>query len=347
MECHIKCDLKMVGSHTYTQGTIEVHHKQKTATIEQFIVICSKDISTNTPNTTGKCKLNENGKETQQSSELNDDTYCDRKKKKCDRKREKWTWEAPLLQYNSEIKNSKFILPQITMSNVRSLPQQMKDLILLVQDSNHVINKSELIFFTETWLDEWSPSVRLENYKDFRENRDKKKTKKESGGGSIAYIKVDWAEEIDKIQSINEPSYELMTLRIKPKDSEPIVFILVYVPGHAFSYAATEIAEEYKQRSSNGDPVFLLGDFNLCKVSSILTNLQQYVTCPTRKNNILDLCYGNVLEAYRCECSIPLGRSDHNVIHLIPRESVNNDKTCEHEQVKLREQRRKAEAEQQ
>ena len=41
------------------------------------------------------------------------------------------------------------------------------------------------------------------------------------------------------------------------------------------------------------------------------------MTCTTRKNNTLDKCYGNILNAYRSAQKAPIGTSDHNAVHLI------------------------------
>ncbi|KAK0146722.1 hypothetical protein N1851_013929 [Merluccius polli] len=84
---------------------------------------------------------------------------------------------------------------------------------------------------------------------------------------------------------------------------------------------AERIAASYNkaQRNSADDPIFLPGDFNKCIVSIHLPNLEQYVTCPTRMDKILDQCFGNIEGAYVSICRPPLGRSDHNVIHLLPK----------------------------
>ena len=43
-------------------------------------------------------------------------------------------------------------------------------------------------------------------------------------------------------------------------------------------------------------PVLVCGGFNTCNIrlTSLLPNLYQYVTCPTRLNKTLDMCYGNI-----------------------------------------------------
>lgn len=45
---------------------------------------------------------------------------------------------------------------------------------------------------------------------------------------------------------------------------------------------------------------------------------KQYVHCKTRDNKTVDLLYANVKEAYSSIALPPLGRSDHNIIHLKP-----------------------------
>ncbi|KAK0139949.1 hypothetical protein N1851_023110 [Merluccius polli] len=63
---------------------------------------------------------------------------------------------------------------------------------------------------------------------------------------------------------------------------------------------------------------FILGDFNGCRLDCVLPSLQQYVDIPTRRGNILDLCYGNITDAFRARSYPPLGLADHNVICLLP-----------------------------
>lgn len=60
------------------------------------------------------------------------------------------------------------------------------------------------------------------------------------------------------------------------------------------------------------------GDFNHMDISPHLEGFTQYVNCPTRHNNTLDLCYGNVKDAYNVVAMPPLGKLDHNLIYLRP-----------------------------
>lgn len=198
---------------------------------------------------------------------------------------------------------------------------------------------SDLIFFTETWLNRNSPRISLDGYTSVRVDRNAKLTQKRRGGGLIMLVKKDWAKDVWVEHIGNTPDYELMVVSIiphgHPEGAPPLTFIHVYVPGPNFSQAATVIADLYYNAlvRSGGGPVFLLGDFNRCDITPFLSNLEQYVTCPTRYNNTLDLCYGNVPGAYKCVCRPPLGRSDHNVIHLIPKDQYDSseDGECTHD----------------
>lgn len=53
-------------------------------------------------------------------------------------------------------------------------------------------------------------------------------------------------------------------------------------------------------------------------MSKSLRNFYQYVTCPTRYNKTLDLCFGSVKGAYKSLPLPPLSTADQNCAHLIP-----------------------------
>ena len=49
-----------------------------------------------------------------------------------------------------------------------------------------------------------------------------------------------------------------------------------------------------------------------------LATYEQYVTCPTRQDKIIDLCDGNIPRAFRSFALPPIRNSDHNTVHLVP-----------------------------
>lgn len=106
-----------------------------------------------------------------------------------------------------------------------------------------------------------------------------------------------------------------------PRDYGNIFICAVYIPpsGNA-SKAASRIADcVYQQLKNKPDALlFTLGDFNHCKLEYALPGFQQYVLKSTRKDKILDKCYGNINHAYEARIRPPLSISDHNTIQLIP-----------------------------
>ncbi|TWW54691.1 hypothetical protein D4764_0239290, partial [Takifugu flavidus] len=72
-------------------------------------------------------------------------------------------------------------------------------------------------------------------------------------------------------------------------------------------------------QTQHPDALLLIsGDFNHASPSSSLPKFTQYVTCHTRDNKTLDLFYANTKEAYHSLPLPPLGRADHNLVHLQP-----------------------------
>lgn len=106
-----------------------------------------------------------------------------------------------------------------------------------------------------------------------------------------------------------------------PREFVQITVILTYVPEPDDDAAGARIAECYNDAltRSADQPILILGDFNSCNLSEHLPTLQQYVDCPTHLNRTIDCCYGNIPDAYKAVCRPPLVKSDHNVIHLLPK----------------------------
>ncbi|XP_058255511.1 uncharacterized protein LOC131359569 [Hemibagrus wyckioides] len=301
-KCHVDLATEMCGNQKYTRGTVRMEYKQtknQDSKVREFTLISTKDMISST----SKHNLNKNQRQKTESS----------KKKP---------------------RQKKILLPRITMSNVHSLPNKMEEIKEMMW--NDYLFSNDLMFFTETWLNNNSPPISLDGYRSVRGDRDPELTQKRRGGGLIIFVNKKWATNVGKPFIKNTPNYELMdvpiTPNVHPENAPPLIFILVYVPGPNFDQAATVIANcySYAQARSHG-PIFLLGDFNR---TPLLRNLEQYVTCPTRYNNTLDLCYGNVPGAYKSVCRPPLGRSDHNVIHLIPKDQYDSfkDGECTHDQ---------------
>ncbi|CAM4567741.1 unnamed protein product [Leuciscus chuanchicus] len=183
-----------------------------------------------------------------------------------------------------------------------------------------------IIALTESWLDESisDSEINLDNFLTVRADRTRQ-SGKERGGGLCVFINKRWCTNIKIHSIICTPDVEILTLSLRPfylpREFPTVIFGCVYCPPDANIQAAAElIAENANSMLSKYPraPVFYMGDYNNCSLDSVLPSFHQYVHCPTRKGNVLDLCYGNVLDAFTVRAHPPLGSSDHNVLVFLP-----------------------------
>ena len=100
-----------------------------------------------------------------------------------------------------------------------------------------------------------------------------------------------------------------------------VIVFAVYIPLSANADAAYDTLHSVTSslQTQHSQTLFLIsGDFNHASLSSTLPTFTQYVTCHTRDTKTLDLLYANSKEAYNSSPLPPLGRSDHNLVHLLP-----------------------------
>ncbi len=82
-----------------------------------------------------------------------------------------------------------------------------------------------------------------------------------------------------------------------PREFRQLFVTVVYIhPRENEDNAAREIERVVHelQSVSPDAPSLILGDFNNCTLEKSLGHFNQCVTCPTRKDKILDLCYGSI-----------------------------------------------------
>ena len=158
-----------------------------------------------------------------------------------------------------------------------------------------------------------------------RLDRDAVITDKLTGGGVCLYINERWCKNVIVRERFCTADLELLSVSLRPQylpREFPQLFVtLVYIHPRANKSNACERIHQVTQRLqsiSPDAPNIVLGDMNHCTLSDTLRDFYQYVTCPTRDKNILDLCYGNIKDAYKSISLHPLGSSDHNCVHLIP-----------------------------
>ena len=121
------------------------------------------------------------------------------------------------------------------------------------------------------------------------------------------------------------PDIELLTVSLRPlyppRECPQLFVTVVYVhPRANVDRVAQNICDVTQKLDalSADSPKFILGDFNQCSFKQSLPTYHQYITCPTRMNRTIHLCYGSVPNAYRSIAKPPIGDADHNTVHLVP-----------------------------
>ena len=218
-------------------------------------------------------------------------------------------------------------LPSIVLSNVQSLKNKTDELQACVSFM-HEFRDVCVLALTETWLTDADPDSTLiiDGFgAPIRLDRDPRTTGKSRGGGVCLYINPRWCTNVTVRERICLPDIELLSVSVRPfylpREFPQIFLTVVYIHPSANANAAADVIHSVSQRLqslSPDAPSFFLGDFNHVNCKKSLNGFKQYVTCLTRGNNTLDLCYGSIKGAYTSVAGPPLGSSDHNVVHLLP-----------------------------
>ena len=94
---------------------------------------------------------------------------------------------------------------------------------------------------------------------------------------------------------------ELLSISLSPfylpREFGQVIVTAVYIPPSANTTRASQTIYqciEKLETASPGAPKIILGDLNTCKLDSVLPTFEQYVSCNTRGEKQLDLCYGNI-----------------------------------------------------
>ena len=216
---------------------------------------------------------------------------------------------------------TKWNLPRIINTNVRSLPNKIDDLNTVI-NSNHI----DVAVTTESWLNDDIPdqAVSINGYTLFRKDR-----KGRTGGGVACFVKSSltvhhWTELQDEdVESV------WLTVRSHkmPRVTPWITFGAIYHPPDAKEYILTAHISKCIDTIRRKHPrtgIILAGDFNRYQDNHLKRSFQlkQVVVQPTRENSILDKIYSNMSDLYTNTSILPhVGRSDHCVVLYVPKES--------------------------
>lgn len=138
------------------------------------------------------------------------------------------------------------------------------------------------------------------------------------------YVNQRWCNNITVHGQVCTLNLEMLTLSVRPhhlkREFPTLVISCVYIHPSANVTTAAELVASTvtnMQGKYPDAPVLVMGDLNSCRLDSSLPSFQQYVDIPTRRKNTLDLCYGNIINAYTSRAYPPLGFADQNVITLL------------------------------
>ncbi len=163
--------------------------------------------------------------------------------------------------------------------------------------------------FTESWLTEQDldSDLFIDGFGiPFHLHRKVEATGKSRGGGVYLYINKCYCNSVTVGKRLCTSDVVLLSVSLHPfylPCEFPQIFITtVYIHPKANQGTATRILFDGVQKLQNISPEaskFILGDFNHVSLKKTLTFFIQYVTCLTRQNKMLDLCYVTVKEAYK------------------------------------------------
>ena len=91
-------------------------------------------------------------------------------------------------------RRSRFPLPGITLSNVRSVSNELDELALRAEHDCE-FRQSNLVCLTETWLKDHHETPSLQGYTTIRADRNERSSHKSIGGGLCLFVDNSWATQ--------------------------------------------------------------------------------------------------------------------------------------------------------
>ena len=215
-------------------------------------------------------------------------------------------------------------LPTIVLGNAQSLCNKIDELYACCKHL-HEYREANLLCLSETWFNESIADPHIDGFSVYRLDRSQSITGKSRGGGVCIFVNSRWCTNVTIKENYCSEDIELLCLALRPfylpREFNQIFVTVAYIhPGANIKNAANKLYElTHKLLNQSPDsPCLIMGDFNKCKLKSTLPSFHQYVTCTTCGDKTLDVCYGNIRDAYKSRPLPNMGRSIHNMIQLVP-----------------------------
>ena len=184
--------------------------------------------------------------------------------------------------------------------------------------------------FTETWLHSDVPdnAIELAGRYTLRADRTADDSGKTRGGGLCIYVNKAWCTNTVIVGRHCSANLEFLMVKCRPfylpREFTSTIITAVYIPPDANAkLALNELhAAISKQQTAHPEAAFIVaGDFNPCKLKTVLPKFHQHVSCHTRGDKTLDHVYTNIDGAYTATPLPHLGQSDHLSLFLTPKYS--------------------------
>ena len=224
-------------------------------------------------------------------------------------------------------RNTRAPLPSIFLANVRSLRHKIDELCCHIS-TRRDYSECCAYFITETWLDDRIPDSAMTppGFPLFRQDRNFDVVDKGKGGGVCLMINKKWCTNSKVISPSCTPELETLSVKCRPfylpREFGSIILTCAYIPPEVNATSAIDQLSDIVTQNENANPGainIIAGDFNHTNLKKGLPKFYQHVKCSTRKDKTLDHCYTTIKDAYKSLKRAPLGDSDHNTVHLVPR----------------------------
>lgn len=215
-------------------------------------------------------------------------------------------------------------LPTIIFGNAQSLNNKTDEFEACCNFLKE-FREANIICLTETWLKDTQDDPHINNFSVYRRDRTEEATGKTRGGGVCVFVNSQWCTHVTVKEDLCHEDIELLTVALRPfylpREFNQLFVTVIYVQPNANLKSASSILCNVINRlsaSSPDAPSLILGDFNSLRLNRALPTFKQYVTCTTCGDNTIDLCWGNIKDAYKSRALPSLGRSVHNMVQLLP-----------------------------
>ncbi len=162
-----------------------------------------------------------------------------------------------------------FIFAHINICSIRNKCDEVQRILHL--------SKIDVLGISETNLNDSIESAELaiDGYNLIRLDR-QDFSRRSSGGGVCVYIRDDILYEFDQDLSVSNVDLELLCLRLKLKNTRPVLIFNAYRPPHGNSGSACRVLDQtYNLRNPE---LHILGDLNINLLNTTCTEVSLHVS---------------------------------------------------------------------